>query len=164
MRFAYYFSPSHGPLHFVSSHSRVTGVPRSPLRKKRTSDDANIDCRSPFKTCRAKRERKFQKSKAITILSYKNKIHLQKCNCGHFLPNPTMQSRSVVDYNRTQERVNLRILDCCSLLVFKTSQLSKPKKDSLKIIFAYREVIAWNELPNHVRDIKQVHSVLERPL
>ena len=31
-----------------------------------------------------------QKTKAITILSYKNRIHLQKCNCGHFLTNPSL--------------------------------------------------------------------------
>ena len=49
MCFAYHFSPSHGPLHFVSSHSRVTGVPRSPLRKKRTSNNATLIVGHPLK-------------------------------------------------------------------------------------------------------------------
>ena len=90
MRFAYLFSPSHGPLRFVTNHSRVTRVSRTPPCEQRSSKNANM---SPFPRCRAKRERKFwppgdkQKTKAITILSYKNRIQLQQRNCGHFLTN-----------------------------------------------------------------------------
>ena len=36
MRFAYNFSPSHGPLRFVSSHSRVTRVSCTPLCEQRS--------------------------------------------------------------------------------------------------------------------------------
>ena len=32
-------------------------------------------------------------------------------------------------------------------------QLHKPNRNLLKRTFAYRGVIAWNELPNHVRDL-----------
>ena len=163
MRFAFNFSPSHGPLRFVSSHSRFTRVSRSPLRKKRTSNNANIDCRSPFPTCRAEREENSRKQKpllyCLTTTEYTSKNATAATS-------HKPQSRLVVDYNRTQDKVILPILNCClvplkyiyiSLLVFKTSQLSKPKTDSLKIIFAYREVIAWNELPNHVRDIETLN-------
>lgn len=96
MCFAYHFSPSHAPLRFFTNHSRVTRVSRTSLCEQRSSKNANIDSRSPFPTCQAKRERRFwppgdkQKTKAITILSYKNRIHLQKCNCSHFLTNPSL--------------------------------------------------------------------------
>ena len=74
MRFAYHFSPSHGPLQFVSSHSRITRVSRSPLREKRTSNNANIVCRSPFPTCRAEREENSRKHKShyYTVLQQQN--------------------------------------------------------------------------------------------
>ena len=59
-------------------------------------------------------------------------------------------------------------LDCCLGSLKKIyitfslqkmpSQLSKPKTDSLKIIFAYREAIGWNELPNHVRDSEKLNK------
>ena len=36
-------------------------------------------------------------------------------------------------------------------------QLPKPKTNSLKRTFAYRGAIAWNELPNHVRDLETLN-------
>ena len=110
MRFAYNFSPSHGPLRFVSSHSRFTRVSRSPLRKKRTSNNANIDCRSPFPTCRAEREENSRKQKpllyCLTTTEYTSKNVTAATS-------HKPQSRLVVDYNRTQDKVILPILDCC---------------------------------------------------
>ena len=49
MCFAYHFSPSHGPLHFVSSHSRVTGVPRSPLAKNEPATTQTLTVGHPLK-------------------------------------------------------------------------------------------------------------------
>ena len=59
---------------YVSSHSCVTRVSRSPLREKRTSNNANIVCRSPFPTCRAEREENSRKHKShyYTVLQQQN--------------------------------------------------------------------------------------------
>ena len=157
MRFAYHFSPSHGPLHFVSSHSRVTGVPRSPLRKKRTSNNATLIVGHPLKHAGRNAKENSRNRKPLLYSLTKTEYTSKNATAA---TSHKPQSRSVVDYNRTQDRVNLPILDCCLGSLKKIyitfslqkmpSQLSKPKTDSLKIIFAYREAIGWNELQNHV--------------
>ena len=37
-------------------------------------------------------------------------------------------------------------------------QLHKTRTDSLKKNFAHRGAIAWNELPNHVRDLETLNT------
>ena len=90
MCFAYHFSPSHGPLHFVSSHSRVTDVPRSPLRKKRTSNNATLIVGHPLKHAGRNAKENSRNRKPLLHSLTKTENTSKKCNRGHFLPNPSL--------------------------------------------------------------------------
>ena len=133
MRFAYHFSPSDAPLRFVTNHSRVTRVSlachsrfaHASVRTTKQYKNANIDCRSPFPRCRAKRERKFlppgdkQKTKAIAILHSLTKTKYSSNNATVATFSQTLIS--VIGYIRTQDRVLLPILDCCLVPLKKYS-------------------------------------------
>ena len=116
MRFAYHFSPSHAPLRFVTNHSRVTRVSRTPLCEQRSSiktrtlivghpsQDAGRNAKENSGLLGTNRKRK-----PLLYSLTKTKYSSNNATVATF----SQTLVSVIGYIRTQDRVLLPILDCC---------------------------------------------------